>query len=422
MKKIQRGILAISVMTVAVVVSATVAWAGDTAVYDWPAEDAPVLVKNDSGVILIGADAKPMRAFSWNANDGDHDQPVRLVDIRGDGTPEIVGSGTPTFALNASGEPMFSFEDGCRQVVVADLIQRTNLDIVCVNSGEARVYTDRGRYAWSVSPGRNLDWCVAGDLTNNTRNDLECSYRGSNQFLRLSYEGEVLVTDAENHNLEGAEENLDEAVASTEEVWSGDEGFDLDGNGEANITIEAVDGRLVVQKRGEEEALSSADLRGEPQASLIKDLDGEGAREVVLVTDQRIYIVSEGGEKIEDFSANAGQYSRVPHAELASVYVNGFGEAGEEAREAVGDVQDQIAQCYGNRLRSAPFAGSGRQVMQVIVEESGDIQQVQKRHSGVGDSQVEDCAVEALRGVSFPGAEEGQATVNVNVIFTFRDE
>ena len=421
MKTLSRGICTFVVMMG--LLCASQAMAQEAAIYDWGAEDAPALVANDTGVILIGTDARPLRVATWRANaSGERDKPLRLVDLRGDGSLNIVGSGNPTFALDESGEPLFAFEDGCRQLVVADIIQRTNLDLVCVKNRQVRVYTDRGNFAWSVDPGRNLDWCVAGDLTGNTRNDLECAYRGINQFLRVSYEGEVLTTDAENHNLENARESLNEPSPSPQTVWDGEERFDLDGGGEATASIHIEGGTLQVRQRGAEEPLSQTSVRGEPLASLVKDLTGEDGQEVVLLTSQRIYVISEGGEQIEEFSANASQYSRVPHAELASVYVNGFGEAGEEARGRVGDIQDDMAQCYGTRLRSAPFAGSGRMVMQVIVDEEGSVQDVQKRHSRVGDSRTENCALEALRGLSFPGAEEGQATVNVNVIFTFRDE
>lgn len=413
-------VLTATALAVSMVVgSISTVWAGETSLYDWPAEDAPVLVKNDSGVVLIGTDKTPLRALSWDANDGDHDQPVRLVDLRDDGSPNIVGSGSPSFVTDASGEPLFSFEDGCRQLVVSDIVQGTNLDVICVNSGQIRVYTDRGRFAWSVSPGRNVDYCLAGDLTGDARNDLECAYRGGNQFLRVSHSGEVLVTGAENQNLEGATEDLDEFPASADEVWTGERRID---GGDAKFTVEIEEGTLTIEREGQEEAVSEIDFGETPLASVVKDLDGDGAQEVVLASASRIYVISDGGETIEDFSADAGDYRRVPDAELASVYANGFGEADADAREAIEDIQDQLTECYADRLRAAPFAGSGRQVMQVFVGEDGDVQQVQKRQSAVGDDEIEDCAVQVVEAVSYPAAEEGRAMVNITVVFTFRDE
>ncbi len=423
MKRAMRWTWAVIIGAGLVAAGWSAAWADDGEVYDWPSSDAPVLVANDSGVILIGKNAEPMRAFSWNGNDGDHDQALRLTDMSGDGTPQIVGSGTPSFVLSSSGEPTFSFQDGCRQVVIADIVQGTTRDFVCVESQKISVYTDRGRFAWSIEPGRNIDWCRGGDLTGDTRDDLECKIRGAEQYLRLGSEGSVLASSAETANLEGATESLDSPTPSTEDFWTEAGTYDLDGDGEKNATVVIEDNTLIIRVPGEEgdEELIRQTLRGTPQGAVLKDLDGEGGQELVLLTDSRIYIVTDGGQSVADFGANAGRYSRVPFADLHSVYANGFGEANDDAREAVKGVQDEMAQCYGTRLRQAPYVGSGRLIMQAIVNEDGSVETVQKRHSGVGDDQVEDCAADSLRGVSFPSTEEGQASVNVNVIFTFRD-
>lgn len=425
MKKATRGIWAVIIGGGLVAAAASSAWASEGAIYDWPSEDAPVLVENDTGVILIGEDAEPRRAFSWSGNDGDHDQPLRLTDMSGDGTPEIVGSGNPTFVLNASGEPIFSFEDGCRQVVIADVVQGSNRDLICVHRQEVRVYTDRGRFAWSVNAGRNLDWCRAGDLTGDTRDDVECKFQGADQFIRLGSDGSVLEGGAERAGLEDATESLDSPSPSVEDFWSDEEGsLELDGDDGVGATVTIEDNTLIIRRAagdGDEEVTRQA-LQGTPKGAVIKDLDGEGTQALVLLTESRIYAVTEGGQTLNDYSADAGSYNRVPYAELNSVYVNGFGEAGEEAREAVKAVQDEIAQCYGSRLRQAPFVGSGRFIMQVIVNEDGSVENVQKRHSGVRDSEIEDCAVEAVRGAGYPGTEEGQGTININVVFTFRDK
>lgn len=396
--------------------------AAETKVYDWPDEQTPVLIHNDSGILLIGGEKKPLRAFTWSKNSGEYDQPLRLLDLNGDGTPQIIGSGTPTFVTDASGEPIFNFEDGCNQVVTADLVDGSNLDLVCVGRTEVRVHTPRGSRAWSADIGRAIDWCRAGDLTGDTSHDLECEYRGGGQFVRFRGDGEVLTTSAEETGIADYGRDLDFVDPSTDAVFTGEESFDVDGDGSAGETLHAVDGALEIRKRGEEEPVARIDTAGDVVAAVVKDLDEDGQPEIVAVTDRRLYIISEGGEEVADFSADASDYSRVPHAEFAGLHTNGFGDSDDEVKEAVRAVQDDIAQCYGRRMRTAPFAGSGRFIMQVFVGEDGAVQQVNRRHSGIGDDTIEDCAENAIRGVDFPGAEEGRAMVNVNIMFSFRDE
>ena len=402
--------------------SASVAWASDTKVYDWPDEDVPVLVHSDQGLIFIGSEGEPVRAFSWDQTDGRFDRPLRLVDLDGDGSPEIIGSGSPAFVTDSTGVPQFSFEDGCRQVVIADVIRSSDMDLVCVNRQQIRVYTGSGSHAWSMNTGRNVDWCRAGDLTGNTRADLECKYLGRDEYIRVDADSEILATGVEEPNLEEEREDLDLFASADESVWTGGEQFDLDGDGQASETIHAEEGQIEIRKDGEDDALATIEVRGTPQAAVVKDLDGEGAMSIVAVTEHRIYVISDGGETVADFAVDASAYTRVPHLEFDSLRASGFGdEANDEVVEAVKGLKDQMAQCYGSRMRTAPFAGSGRHNMQVMIGADGEAN-VQQRRSDVDDDEIEACANDALASIDYPPAEEGRALVAANVIFTFLDK
>lgn len=408
----------------ALCLAATAVSAQETQVYDWPSDDAPVLVQAEGGLVLIGNDGAPMRAFSWRQNDGERDSAIRLTDMDGNGSPNIVGSGTPSFVLEANGEPTFSFEQGCRQVLIASITGTRGQDLVCVKNDEVRAYTGDGQFAWSLKPGRNLDWCRAGDISGNSRDDVECKYRGrGNQFLRIGADGSVMAQSSEEELLEEARESITLFGAVSESVWTGQESYDLNGNGSASETLHVVDDALEVRTSGAEEPLFRVETSGEPKAALVKDLDGEGALSIIAVTDNRIYVIKDGGEEVQDFSADARRYNRVPYADLVSVYARGFGENDSEARKGVEAIQDKISQCYGARLRSNAYAGSGRQMLQVSVSEDGSVENVTQTASQVGDRQVESCARQALEGAEYPAAAEGESgSVNVNIVFTFRDE
>lgn len=398
--------------------------AAEVSVYDWPDAEAPVLVNAGSGLVLLGKDGAPMRAFSWRANSGERDPGLRLVDMLGDGTPEIVGSGKPSFVLRANGEPVFEIEEGCDQLIVADITASRGLDVACVTGREVRAYTGDGQFAWGVQPGRAVEWCQVEDVTGNVKMDFECKLRGRDAYIRISDSGELLTAEPGEAAMSGETPDLNEANAAPDAVLKGEERFDFDGDGKAEERLVVGEGSVkVVGAGGEDAPLVEAEVRGEVEAALVKAMDGEGGVSVVAVTSERVYVLDQGeeGARARDFSADASDYRRVPFADLASVYANGF-EDSAAAQEAVRGIGDRIGQCYASRLRGNAYAGSGRQIVQVTVGQDGKVKEVTQMHSDVGDSQVERCARQALERGTYPGSQGETGTLNVNILFTFRDE
>lgn len=394
-----------ALLTIGLLAASSTAMADDTQLYDWPAGDAPVLVQNDSGVLLIGPDAKPLRALSWDANDGDLDQPVRLVDMTGDNTPNIVGSGNPTFITDATGVPELSLNDGCDQVVVDEFRQFSGLGMVCVDGSDISLYGGDGSRAWSLGAGRNIDFCHTGDLTNNTENDIECKYRGRDQYIRIRPDGDVIDSSAETQGLEQPGEDLTETMPVDAVAGTGDV-FSIDGN---TITVSVDD------------EITSVDADADIDAAFVKNFPEAESEFLVALAGHRLHLVSDDGQTVYDYSTDTSDYSRVPHADYYALNVNGF-EDNDAVRELVRDIQDDISQCYGDRMRSAPFAGSGRYIVQLFVGEDGSIQQLTPRTNRVNDDQIESCTQDAVRSIDFPGADSGRAIVNLNLVFTFVDE
>lgn len=414
--------LFIALTTLALVVAtASSAVAGDTTVYDWTDDEVPVVIDTEEGLLMFGQSGEPVRAYSWNETTDERDRPVRLLDFTGDGSLEIIGSGTPTFVIDASGVPEFHFEDGCDQVAVADMIRDSEMDLFCVQGTEVALYTHTGSRAWSADIGRHLDYCSAGDLTGDTQPDIECKIRHADQFIRFSPDGEILDASAENEGIQNPENPADQIQGVDEGVWTGEQSFDLDGDGAAGETIHAADGGLEIRKEGADEPLATIDT-GAVQGATVTEFDDREGQHVVVATADTIYVVGQGGEDVREFPADPAGYNRVPHAEFDSLHANGFGEADGDVQEMVRGAQDDIAQCYGSRLRTAPFAGTGRYLIQVHVGEDGSVQNINERHSGVDDDAIESCVQDAVRGLDFPGAEEGRAIINLNVVFSFRDE
>ncbi|QDG51863.1 VCBS repeat-containing protein [Persicimonas caeni] len=362
----------------------------ESKVYNWPDSDMPVLVENDSGLIFITNEKRPHRVYTWKArNDGDADN-LYLVDLDGDQSYEVVGAGKPTFVLKTNSDPMWQLEKGCDQTIVADFVADDKLDLLCQNSKAMKVYTYDGQFVWELSLGRRIDHCRAGDYNGDLKADLECKYRGMNKWARIDAAGEVLAKELAEPEI--AEDAVDLSEASPVELSD------------------------AVKK-----AAKGAEIDGEVQAGLQKDLDGDGKTETVAVTDKSIFIISADGKTKEKFAASAKKYSRKPFAKLNSVYANNFAD-NQKAQEVVNGLQDKLSKCYASRVRRNRFTGTGQLILTVNVNEKGKVSAVNKLHSAINDKKVENCAKKVLKRGDFPKAEGGTGTINVNMKYTFRDE
>lgn len=362
-----------------------------TKVYDWPDSDAPVLVRNGSGLVFITNQKRPHRVYTWKErNDGDDFDTVYLVDTDKDGNPEVVGAGRPTFVLHTNSDPMWQLEKGCDQTIVADFVADDKLDVLCNNRKTMKVYTYDGQFVWELSLGRRVDHCRAGDYNGDLKADLECKYRGSSKWARVDAGGEVL------------EKSLD-----SPEISKG--GVELDEVSPAEIS-DAL-----------KKAAAKAKLDGELKGGVIKDLDGDGKKETVAVTDKTIYVIGADGKKVDKYPASAKKYDRKPFAKLNSVYANNFSD-NAKAQKVVNDLQGKLSKCYASRVRRNKFTGTGQLILMVNVNDKGKVTGVNKVHSGINDKKVESCAQKVLKRGDFPKAEGGSGTVNVNMKYTFRDE
>ncbi|MFW5968605.1 MAG: hypothetical protein ACOCV2_13860, partial [Persicimonas sp.] len=78
--------------------------AAESTVYDWPDENRPVLIENDSGLIFISNEKEPDRVYEWDIENKAEDfDPVYMVDLGEEDGYEIVGSGNPMFVLQTNG-------------------------------------------------------------------------------------------------------------------------------------------------------------------------------------------------------------------------------------------------------------------------------------------------------------------------------
>lgn len=394
--------------------------AAEPALYDWPDADAPVFIRNDTGIIFIGKDKIPLRAYSWRENRGERHQPLYLADITRNGKPEIVGAGTPTFVLRANSDPVWALEKGCRQVIIGDFVADNKLDLFCQNGREMKVYTDDGQFVWELSLGRNIDWCRAQDINGDLKADFECKYRGASEYARIDSSGAIIAQSSKETEIEDGALTFEEPTPVGASILDGNTLFDLNADGQKQEGLIIDENAIVIQSRTAGVAPIRIETRGAPLSALVKDLNGDKKPEIVVLTRTHIHVISNAGADVATFGADAKRYQRHPVADLTSVHANGF-EDDTRAREAIEAAQDRLSQCYANEVRRNPYTGSGRLLLQATVDGKGKATQVMQMHSDVGDRQVEQCARQILERLTFPNAAGDSGTVNVNLTYTFRD-
>jgi hypothetical protein len=420
MRSPRRYLLLASVAFICLAVSSSAA--AETKVHDWPDSQMPVLVENESGLIFITNEKRPHRAYSWSRkNAGDGFASSYLVDVDNDGSPEIVGAGKPVFVLATNSDPMWAHEKGCHQTIVANFWGDDGLELLCNDGRGLKLYTYDGQSIWSLELGRRVDHCRAGDYTGNLKADLECKYRGRDEWARVDADGEIIAESISEAEISEGGVDLD-LFSGTSDLLDGETYIDLDKNGHADERLSADGEALVIGSKARDTAIARVELDGEAEAALVKDLDADGTNEIVAVTKKSIFIISPDGKEKTKYSANAKSYKRKPFAQLNSVYANNFAD-NDAAQKVVEGLQDKLSKCYASRVRRNRFVGTGQLILTVNAGEGGKVSGVDRVHSDVNDKTIENCAKKALKSGKYPDVEDEQTgTVNVNMKYTFRDE
>lgn len=391
---------------------ASSALAQDAKLYDWPDETAPVLISSGKGLVFLHQDGKPYRAYDFKASKKGG---VIVTDLDEDGKPEIVGAGKPTFTLDTNTSAMFSRKQGCGQVIVADFIGDKKLELMCSDGGTMRVFTYDGQMAWEINVGRSFGTCKVGDVNGDLHPDIECT-RGK-KIVRFDAEGKLMDGAADSSQIEGESETYTATAGVDLSAIEGKAKQDLTGDGK-NEAIEVLDGSLVV--RGEDDKiLSTTKLNGKPVAALVKNLDGKGASDIIVVTDKTIHVIDPLGKASATYSLSARSYKRAPTVEYQGLSASNFSDE-KAAREAAEKVKDKLAKCYTSEMKKSEFAGSGQLLTNVFVDAKGKITGVQA-FTNLASPSVPKCVKGTLKKLKLPAATGDKATLTVTLKFDFRD-
>ncbi len=390
-------------------------------VFAWPDKATPVLVHNSTGLFFVGKDKTVWRAYTWNQAKGEKNDPLQLMDLDKDGQVEIIGAGKPTFVLKSNSDPIWFDKKGCDQVLTGDFAADDKGDVFCLQGKKLRMLTHDGQMVWEVSIGKSYNWCRAGDVNGDLKSDIECKIRGQKSYARFDgTTGDVLTPGSDDEQVSDPEAPSIQPLGT--DSLEGKTFYDLNGDGTAEESFLADGKAFAIRSRSAKKALGRVELKAEPKAIHAVDLDGDKKLDIVAVTSKEIVVTDAEGKETKSFSANGSSYKRKPVAQLDAVYANGFADDAA-AKKAVEDNNDKLDKCYASAVRKNQFAGTGRTLMKVDVDDSGKVKSAQKLHSDLADSSVVKCAVDVAKKTKYGNAAEGgTGTVNITITYTFRSE
>lgn len=413
--------IASALFGVAILGATTSAAAQDNQLYDWPDKTAPVVVTTPNGALYLHKDGTPYRAYSYSPNKIKGQPSMVAVNMDNNGGPELVGIGKPSFAISADGAPLWSIDKGCKQGLIANIFADEKLELMCVQGNEIKVFTHDNQFAWGLSLGRSFGTCSVGDTNGDLKADIECKI-GSKIARVDGAKGQLISAEATESMIPDGNKNYEslspvDGAASLEDKTT----HDFNGDGTAEEFVQVIDTALGISSKSSSKPLFVVELKQKPEAVLVKDLDGDKKPEVIAMTKKELFVISSNGKEVSSYSLDIKKYKRKPLAEFDSIYPNDF----QDQEAAVADIkkrQADLSKCYTSALKKDDFAGSGRLLLKLEVDEKGKPIKAGSDFSEV-DKKVVQCVTTALKkGQYTPAAAGKTANINLTLRFTFRDQ
>ncbi len=387
--------------------------------------DRPMVIAgSDRGIALIGADHTLFRTYSHNQTAHDTStQPFLWVqDIDGDNRSEFVGAGVPSFVIDDNGDPMWGVLEGCDSYYVADFIDDSSQELLCIRDSTVTVWSYDGQeyFSWSGS-GYSIASCAGDDFDDDRKFEVACTLtNGNHMFLDVeswfndpNYDPmrdgpapEVMSASGVDH---GAMQAL---AAGTAPLNVGGQSVTLGfAGGAVQLTVDGVAGPTVqIGGNGIYSATTA-------------DLDADGVEEIYVGGEDAVHILHVDGTLVASVAANPSATSRDARVSLRSATANGLENSDRDAiAEVVNGGIESFRSCYSRRMGADQFTRVGTMLYELTVSDSGRVTDASKRHSGLRNDSLESCVADALEDLRFSGATDGTGSVSVTLEFDFIDQ
>ena len=383
--------------------------------FEWPNQQISVAYLDGTDAIFFDTSGEPYRALGWDSTQGNQFDDHIVIDLDKDDSPEFVGAGRPSFVLRSNTDPWWSVGEGCDQVLIGDFAADKKYDVLCNDGSALQLYTHDGQTIWSLTLGRRVDKCRAGDYNGDLKADIECKWAGSDKIVRLDSSGEFIGKELKKHEIPKDAIELKDERSALDNLLASGKSFHF-----STFSVK-VDGKKLTLKPDSKEAEAKTESFDSPILSAHIFEFGKKGEKLIAVTDNDVGIINEKGNLEGTYSTSANRYRRSPVAKIKNVYANGFKNT-SKVTKAVKSLKDRFAECYEDRVRADSLAGVGQLLFQMYIDKDGSIKRINTLHSDLGGDTIESCAKNALRKGNYPGSKTGQGSINLDLQFSFRDK
>lgn len=375
-------------------------------------DETPLLaVGSDRGMVFIGADFLPYRAFSHTQTAADGvEQPFLWVDdVDNDGDDDFVGAGNPSFVITNEAEPLWGIAGGCDQFFVGNFADDRALEVACREGGTVRILSWDGQLylAWEGS-SRTLGTCYADDFDGDNYDEIQCGLTNGNHVsFDLAYaepeEVEQPVAEAPNTGV---------STASLQAAVSG-QGVDIGGQ---SVALSYEPGAI---RFGDTTvAIGSSGIH----SALVADLNNDGTNELFVGGNDEVYVISAEGTLLHTIPTNPDGFSRESRVTIRTATANGLQDSDRDSVRATLEADlARVDQCYVSRMGNDRYTRTGEMLFELTVSESGSVTRATRRHSTLQNEDLEDCVENELEDYTFSPATSGTGVVQVMIDFDFVD-
>ncbi|MBM4319535.1 MAG: hypothetical protein FJ125_06160, partial [Deltaproteobacteria bacterium] len=247
-----------------------------------------VLACTPAGMVVLNDKLGVYRIYRYQPLSKKASLRQMVVDLDGDGHPEIIGIGKPTFGLDPTGNPLWDFPEGCSELTTGDLLGTTEKEVACIHGKALTVLAYDGSLNWEVQLSSSSMTALAAGMLGTTDGKEGLEFSVGKEILRFKGDG----TPLGNEYSERATQPPDLAGEQNEAhaaLVTGKTQLDLDGDGTAEDSLLVEGAKLSLRVKGREQPA----VYTFPAGPILGVAIGEG------FTDKPIVVV--GGEKMVAF-------------------------------------------------------------------------------------------------------------------------
>ncbi len=407
-----------------VALGVSLAWAGPNTVDRVYALDTGrermAMASAPGGLVLFDAKLDVYRIYRYAPLGKGDITRVRVIDLDEDGGPEIIGIGKPSFGLDAGGNPVWDYPEGCSELGVGDLLDTPEKEVVCVHGRTLTALSYNGSMMWEVDlRGAKMTGLGVGMLdTDDGKEDVEVQV--GKQIWRYKGDGSQLGTEFEERRTV-PQDDWAEQAAEIKATLAGERSFDLDHDGTAEETLKAEGAKLSILSKGKAEPLGQYTLPTGPILSVAVGALGEEGKPVIVVGGEGIVAFLAGnGAVLKEQRVDFRKADRSPKVEFVGVNAVGF-EDREAAAGRVQSILDKAGECYAKRHRAYALTRQGKTMFKFDVNAKGKVSGSEILYTTLSDGQVDACIRGLGSKLSFPTPTEDGAHCTADVLFTWSD-